>query len=240
MVVSLVQKNTYTNVRHNYSTIADLQLNEWRQEKETMQRERETNDDQLHLCISLLITNCRRLLYHFLHLNSCIYPLPNEYTPFNCHYRLRQTVNKVINIIGKLLSDLLILCTASPPVDRSIDRLNVWRYRVKLKITIVSLPCNYYDIPYRRYWSHHPSPSIGHSLIWEAATTTIKLVDRSELQIDCNCSRFLCFIDCMCCTFTSIWTALIYYLIQQRRWSLGFDFNCWKNQNLGGYHIVLY
>lgn len=102
-------------------TTADLQLNEWRQEKETMQRERETNDDQLHLCISLLITNCRRLLYHFLHLNSCIYPLPNEYTPFNCHYRLRQTVNKVINIIGKLLSDLLILCTASPPVDRSID-----------------------------------------------------------------------------------------------------------------------
>lgn len=84
----------------------------------------------------------------------------------------------------------------------------------------------------------HPSPSIGHSLIWEAATTTIKLVDRSELQIDCNCSRFLCFIDCMCCTFTSIWTALIYYLIQQRRWSLDFDFNCWKNQNLGGYHIV--
>lgn len=85
----------------------------------------------------------------------------------------------------------------------------------------------------------HRHRSIGHSLIWEAATTTIKLVDRSELQIDCNCSRFLCFIDCMCCTFTSIWTALIYYLIQQRRWSLDFDFNCWKNQNLGGYHIVL-
>lgn len=102
----------------------------------------------------------------------------------------------------------------------------------------MSLPCNYYDIPYCRYWSHHRHRTIGHSLIWEAATTTIKLVDRSELQIDCNCSRFLCFIDCMCCTFTSIWTALIYYLIQQRRLSLNFYFNCWKNQNLGGYHIV--